>query len=63
MNKILYFFTKTNLKSKANLSEFYKTIHPDVLGTAPEKVKEENLRSLKKLNAYLDNLSNNSGVV
>jgi hypothetical protein len=49
-------------KSRSKLFEFYKHTHPDVLTTAPERIKEENLRSLKILNSYLDNLSQNKGV-
>lgn len=50
------------VSSKSRLTDFYKNIHPDVLHNAPEKVKEENLRSLKILNSYLDGLSQNKGV-
>ena len=52
----------STFKSRSKLFEFYKHTHPDVLTTAPERIKEENLRSLKILNSYLDNLSQNKGV-
>ena len=48
-----------SLENKKNLKEFYRAIHPDILQTAPKKVKEENTRSLKLLNNYLDTLENN----
>lgn len=32
-----------------------------MLARAPERVREENSRSLKNLNAYIDNLSQNQG--
>lgn len=48
-----------SLENKKNLKEFYRSIHPDILQTAPKKVKEENTRSLKLLNNYLDTLENN----
>ncbi|EGR32424.1 hypothetical protein IMG5_083590 [Ichthyophthirius multifiliis] len=56
------FSLNTIFKSRSKLSEFYKNVHPDILGNAPEKIKEENSRSLKILNSYLDSLSQNSGV-
>lgn len=43
------------------IKEFYKTIHPDLFEKAPSKVKEENERSLKQLNNYLDCLKKNHG--
>ena len=50
-----------SFKSKARYKDFIKQIHPDVIFTAPEKVREENLRSQKRLNTYLENLKKNSG--
>lgn len=64
----------TSFKQRSKLSEFFKNVHPDILGNAPviilflysrfiivalaqEKIKEENSRSLKHLNSYLDQLS------
>ena len=52
----------SQISTKSRLTEFYKKIHPDVLYNAPEKIKEENLRSLKILNSYFDALSQNKGV-
>ena len=46
---------------KKNLKEFWKSVHPDTLSFAPKKVKEENVRSLKLLNNYLDDLKANKG--
>ena len=43
------------------MREFYKTIHPDTLEQAPTRVREENLRSLKYLNDYMDRLKGNLG--
>jgi hypothetical protein len=52
----------SSFKAKANYKEFIKQVHPDVIFTAPEKVKEENLRSIKRLNTYIENLKKNAGV-
>lgn len=53
--------TSTSMLNKRSLKEFYKAIHPDLLEKAPLKVKEENDRSLKLLNDYLDRIKHNSG--
>ncbi len=50
-----------SLETRKQLKEFYKVIHPDVLLNAPKKVFEENDRSLKVLNNYLDNIRSNKG--
>ncbi|EAS01049.2 hypothetical protein TTHERM_00316020 (macronuclear) [Tetrahymena thermophila SB210] len=55
------FSLSSSFKSRSKLGEFYKNVHPDVLGNAPEKIKEENGRSLRQLNQYLDSLSQNQG--
>ncbi len=47
--------------SRQRLAEFFKMTHPDVMSNAPEKIKEENLRSTKSLNYYLDQVSQNKG--
>jgi Domain of unknown function (DUF4460) len=49
----------STFKNKVKLTEFYKYIHPDLLNNAPERVKEENARSLKILNAYFDSCHQN----
>ena len=46
-----------SFKQKNKLNEFFKHVHPDILGNAPERVREENTRSLKSLNSYLDCVS------
>jgi hypothetical protein len=51
----------TMMLNKRSLKEFYKAIHPDLLEKAPLKVKEENERSLKLLNDYLDRIKHNAG--
>ena len=55
-------------QGRSKLNEFYKYVHPDILGNAPvlifnvfktirkENIRQENLRSLKNLNGYLDSL-------
>lgn len=43
------------------MREFYRAIHPDLFEKAPAKVKEENERSLKQLNNYMDCLKKNQG--
>jgi hypothetical protein len=53
--------TATSVLNKRSLKEFYKAIHPDLLEKAPLKVKEENDRSLKMLNDYLDRVKQNAG--
>jgi hypothetical protein len=57
----LFTSTASVALNKRSVKEFYKAIHPDLLEKAPIKVKEENLRSLKLLNDYLDRIKNNSG--
>eukprot|EP01017_Pseudomicrothorax_dubius_P021215 TRINITY_DN22902_c0_g1_i1.p1 TRINITY_DN22902_c0_g1~~TRINITY_DN22902_c0_g1_i1.p1 ORF type:complete len:121 (-),score=15.64 TRINITY_DN22902_c0_g1_i1:29-391(-) len=52
----------TSFKGRSKLTEFYKLTHPDMLSNAPANVKEENLRSIKIINSYLDGLSRNQGV-
>ena len=49
-----YSSTANTFKSKSKLTEFYKAIHPDMLGNAPDNIKMENNRSLKILNGYFD---------
>lgn len=49
-----------SIASSRLLKEFYKAVHPDILGRAPTRVKEENTRSLKALNDYLDRLRKSS---
>lgn len=49
----------STFKNKVRLTEFYKYIHPDLLNNAPERVKEENARSLKILNSYFDSCHQN----
>lgn len=48
-------------ESRRAMKDFYKAIHPDLFERAPGKVKEENERSLKQLNNYMDCLKRNSG--
>ena len=43
------------------MRDFYKYVHPDILHTAPERVREENSRSLQLLNGYMDKLKKNEG--
>lgn len=48
-------------KSKNFMKEFIKYVHPDILHQAPERVREENSRSMQILNSYLDQLKRNEG--
>lgn len=50
-----------SIETKRSYKEFHKFIHPDLMQKAPLQVKEENQRSLKMLNDYLDNLKQNKG--
>lgn len=43
------------------MRNFFKYVHPDILHSAPERVREENSRSLQLLNGYLDKLKKNEG--
>lgn len=54
-------FSMNTFARKLSLKEFYKNVHPDILSNAPAQVKEENLRSLKFLNDYMDKLKKNLG--
>lgn len=55
------FALESSFKSKNILRDFVKYVHPDILVGAPERVKEENGRSMQLLNAYLDSLKKNEG--
>ncbi len=44
------------------LCKMYVNTNKHIYNTFKERVREENLRSLKVLNSYLDSLSQNSGV-
>ena len=54
-------FSTQTFESRISLKEFYKNVHPDILSNAPNPVKEENMRSLKLLNDYMDKLKKNLG--
>ena len=43
------------------LRDFYKYVHPDILHNAPERVREENSRSMQLLNTYMNKLKKNEG--
>lgn len=43
------------------MRDFYKYVHPDILHTAPERVREENSRSMQALNGFMDKLRKNEG--
>lgn len=51
----------SSFKSKNFMKEFIKYVHPDILHQAPERVREENSRSMQILNSYLDQLKRNEG--
>lgn len=51
----------STFKSKNFMKEFIKYVHPDILHQAPERVREENSRSMQILNSYLDQLKRNEG--
>ena len=55
------FSIDTSFKSKNVLKDFYKYVHPDILVGAPERVREENGRSMQVLNGYLDGIKKNEG--
>ena len=55
------FFSNSSFEGRASLKEFYKNIHPDILSNAPDQVREQNMRSLKILNDYMDKLRKNQG--
>lgn len=55
------FALESSFKSKSILKDFVKYVHPDILVGAPERVKEENGRSMQLLNAYLDSMKKNEG--
>ena len=44
----------STFKIRARLTDFFKHVHPDQLHQAPNRIKEENLRSLTNFNAYID---------
>jgi hypothetical protein len=56
-----HFSTANSFKSRSFIKDFYKYVHPDILHGAPERVKEENGRSMQILNSYLDKLKKNEG--
>lgn len=56
-----WFATEAAAKSRSFMRDFYKYVHPDILHSAPERVREENSRSLQLLNGYLDKLKKNEG--
>jgi hypothetical protein len=61
-SKVLRAFAQeSSFKAKNFMKDFYKYVHPDILHNAPERVREENSRSMQILNAYLDKLKKNEG--
>ena len=63
LKRLAYRFSSFSVKvdHKRALKEFYRNVHPDIIQSAPKRVKEENLRSIQTLNDYLDRVKKNAG--
>lgn len=55
------FSNRQEKELKATVKDLYRNIHPDILQNAPERVRNENQRSLTILNNYITNMDNNGG--
>lgn len=55
------FSDESPAKKKNFMKDFFKYVHPDILHTAPERVREENSRSMQTLNGYMDKVRKNEG--
>lgn len=59
--KLTRTFAAEATPNRSFVRDFYKYVHPDILHSAPERVREENSRSMQLLNGYLDKLKKNEG--
>ena len=46
---------------KSKLSVFFKSVHPDLLGSAPAEYRTHNSNSMQDLNNYINSLEQNVG--